>query len=89
MMGLDEFRTKIDDIDKKIMDALSERMTLMEDLAEYKKYHKIPIIDTKREEELLKTVAAEAKKKKLDKEFVEQIFENILKESKRVQRNFF
>jgi len=42
-------RRHIDRIDTVIITALAERMSLMPEVAEYKKNHDIPIFDEKRE----------------------------------------
>lgn len=88
-MGLEEFRKKIDETDYRLLDILSERMSIISDLAEYKKYHKIPIIDTSREGEVIKDRKRKAKAKSLSDDFIEKIFDDILRESKKVQRDIF
>lgn len=88
-MGLDDYRKKLDEIDADLLELLAKRMSLIETLAEYKKYNKLPIMDMKRESQVLKKLSEMAKKKKLNPEFVEKIFVQILDESKRIQRDIF
>jgi monofunctional chorismate mutase len=88
-MGLDDFRERINEIDQKIIEILSQRASVIQELAEYKKQHKIPIIDIKREKEVLENVRIISLKNKLNPDSVEKIFSEILQESKNIQRNVF
>ena len=53
-MDLDSIRQEIDQIDDQIVKLLEERMHLVEDVVAYKKASGKPILDTKREEVILK-----------------------------------
>ncbi|MFP4111488.1 MAG: chorismate mutase [Candidatus Woesearchaeota archaeon] len=88
-MSLEDFRNKIDKIDSDILSLISDRFSVVEDMAEYKKHHKIPIIDVKYDEESLKKRISIAKAKKLDEAFAERVFKDIFEESKRIQRQIF
>lgn len=52
-MDLTEIRKKIDDVDNKILPLLTERMKLSQDVAVYKKANNIPVLNVKREQEIL------------------------------------
>ena len=56
-MNLDELRVKIDEIDKSIVEAVTERMKIAGDIARYKKENGLPILDSKREREKLTAVS--------------------------------
>ncbi len=56
-MNLDELRLRIDEIDRQIVDAFTERMKIAGDIARYKKENGKPILDSKREREKLFAVS--------------------------------
>lgn len=52
-MKLDDFRKKIDVIDRGLVEAFEERMRTAEKIAEYKRDNGLPVADRRRERELL------------------------------------
>lgn len=81
---LEEIREKIGDTDMRIIDALADRMVLIQDIIAYKKATGIPILQP--EQEVKQTKALEEYLK--DNEFEEEIldvFKYIMKNSRRVQ----
>lgn len=52
-MGLEEHRDKIDEIDEKLAKLFIERMETVTKVGQYKKENEIPILNRKREEEVL------------------------------------
>ena len=87
MEKIKQIRKHIDRIDLVIITVLAERMSLMPDIAEYKKENNIPIFDEKREVEIMKRLKRVAKDQGLDESFVEEIFLSIFNESKRIQND--
>lgn len=71
-------RNKIDQVDKKILKLLKERMSIIAKIGKIKKAHKIAVKDKKREEIVLK---------KTKVGFTRNIFKKILLESKKIQKN--
>lgn len=53
MSDINEYRTKIDEIDKKMADLFTKRMNLAKEIAEIKKSNGSPIVDKKREAEII------------------------------------
>jgi len=82
-----QIRTHIDRIDLVLITALAERMSMMPDMAEYKKKHSIPIFDEKREVQIMNRLKKVAREHGLDEGFVEEIFLSIFNESKRIQND--
>ncbi|MDP7179653.1 MAG: chorismate mutase [Candidatus Woesearchaeota archaeon] len=80
-------RKHIDRIDVVIITALAERMSLMPEIAEYKKGNDIPIFDEQREQQIMKKLQTMAKEQGLDESFVEEVFLSIFNESKRIQND--
>lgn len=83
---LKHIRDRIDEADLVIVDALSRRMKLVEDIGEYKKKHDLHITDAKRNEEILTTRPEWGRSRGLTGNFVREIFERILKYSKELQK---
>lgn len=55
-MELSEIRKEIDILDDKLVPLLKERMELARKVAEYKKEHNMPVLNQKREDEILEEV---------------------------------
>ncbi len=51
--NLDDFRKRINDIDKSLVAAFENRMEIVSKIAEYKRKNKMEILDTKREKEVV------------------------------------
>ena len=60
MMDLSEIRTKIDAVDDEMLNLFLQRMELAEEVAAYKKEHKLPILNKTREREVLAKVTEKA-----------------------------
>ncbi len=56
-MELSELRKKIDGIDSKLVELVSERMRVAGDIAAYKREHAMPVLDARREREKLSEIA--------------------------------
>jgi chorismate mutase len=82
---IEKIRKQIDRIDLVIITVLAERMSLMPEIAEYKKEHNIPVFQEKREQDIIKRLRNIARDYELNEDFVEEIFLSILNEAKRIQ----
>ena len=80
-----EIRKQIDGIDKKVIQILTKRMKLVARLGKLKKKEGLPVQDKKREAEMLKKLEKQAEKGGLDAKFINKIYKDIFKESRRVQ----
>lgn len=80
-------RKKIDKIDSEIIQKLAERFSLVSKIARFKIKNNLPIIDGKREKEILRTKRDLAKAMKLDELMIEKIFKLIIEESRIKQKN--
>ncbi|MFH1682546.1 MAG: chorismate mutase [Candidatus Woesearchaeota archaeon] len=78
-------RKQIDRTDMVLITALAERMSLMPDIAEYKKENNIPVFQEKREQDIMKKLKKVSKDYNLNESFVEEIFLSIFNEAKRIQ----
>jgi len=81
-----KLREQIDEIDKKLLKTLAERFKVTQRVGEYKKRHKLPALDKKREKEIFQKRELLAKKLNLDPLLVKQIFTLIIKNVKKRHR---
>lgn len=82
---LEALRYQITEIDNEILEALESRMRLAEDIAEFKKENNMPIEDIQREEQIIKGRQLHTS---LNEQFIENLFQLIFKESKRIQEEY-
>ena len=80
-MGLDRIRAKIDRIDRKIVQLVAKRISLVSDIGEYKRKNNLPTCDPKREKELLAEKKKIASELNVNPDLVEDIFKRLIKES--------
>ncbi len=85
--ALDEMRSKIDTIDKKLVELLGQRMELSRKIGAYKFENDITVLQTRRYDEILKNRQKMAEKANLNPEFVTKVFEEIHEESVETQNN--
>ena len=83
--NLKKIRKEIDSADKKIIQALALRFKLSKKIAKFKKPNKI--YDEPREKQIIKNVLTFAQLKNLNKTFVQKMYKEILKESKKQLTN--
>lgn len=86
MEDLSAIREKINEIDDKIVELWKERMETCLSVAEYKKANNMPVLDSKRERELLERVATMAGKK-LDV-YSRALYETIMSVSRSYQHKY-
>lgn len=85
-MELDSLREEIDSIDKELLKLLSRRMEISRMVADIKQRLGTPVYDELREKMILNALKRQGKSLKLDEGFLEKLYQDILDESKRVQR---
>jgi chorismate mutase len=84
--SLDEARTRIDEIDQRIVELLAERYAVVDELCETKAENGETVKDEDREQELLDHVAAIAKEHNLAPDLARRLYDEILEHSVRRQR---
>lgn len=82
---LEQLRKRIDKIDLDIVDLLSARMQIVEEIGLYKKENDITVLQIERWKEILKSTLVQAENSEVDVEFVKQIYQLIHEESIRIQ----
>lgn len=82
---LEKIRKKLDETDRKIIDALAKRQDIIRDVSELKITDRKEIRDFEREEELLEKITRLAREAGLDRYFAEELFKDIIHHSVRFQ----
>ena len=84
MIDLQEIRSKIDEVDHKLLELFESRMKLSMEVADYKRSVGKPIYDKEREDEKLSSLR-ELTKNEFNKKAVEDLFTQIMSISRRLQ----
>lgn len=79
---LGELRTRIDEIDEKIVALLSQRQDTVEEVVSLKKAHNLPIYHPAREEDLISKRRRQGEGSGLNPDFIEELFRTILRRSR-------
>lgn len=82
---MDEIRSKIQEIDEKMIKLIAERMKLSAELGKKKKESGLPVVNKEREKMLFQIWEETAKQEKLSPELISKLWSIILEESIRVQ----
>lgn len=77
-------RKKINEIDFVIQEYLVKRFTLVKKIGTIKKINKINVLDKKREDSIIKNIEEKYKDKEI-KEYLVNIYKEIMNESKNIQ----
>lgn len=82
-MNLDELRKQIDQIDKEMMNLFKKRMDVSLLIGELKKNNHLPVLDSKREQEILLQ-----KRNELNDEKLWPFYESLIKEIMRLSKEY-
>src|SRR5438067_9429254 len=82
---LESLRNRIDELDRRLIEALAERQRVVTEIAGLKADPALPLRDAERERDLLSRVSALAGAQGLDSYFVESLYRRILEHSVRFQ----
>ena len=83
MEQLIDWRGEIDEINAEIVGLLAKRKEVVQRIGEYKKENDLPILDAEREKIVFDKIEALAEEKGLNKEFVRDLFERIIKQARK------
>lgn len=84
MAEIDDYRNKIDEIDKQITNLFEQRMDIVMKVGEYKKENNLPIFNKNREDEVIKKNIGYLKNSKYA-EGLKDFFQNIMNIAKRLE----
>lgn len=85
LQALEEFRVKIDAVDRSILQLLNERTRIVEEIGRVKQQAHLPIYEPKREDQVFDNVE-QSNAGPLTQEAARRIFERIIDEMRGVQR---
>ena len=85
LKALAGFRDRIDDLDRRILELLSERTRIVEEIGRVKRHLSLPIYEPRREDEVFENVTSH-NTGPLSAEGVKRVFERIIDEMRNVQR---
>ncbi len=80
--ALEELRRKIDALDKQLVNLLSQRLQVVEQIVHVKEKHELPTFHPAREEDLISARRAQAADAGLDPDYVEDLFRTVLRHSR-------
>ncbi|MBI5384603.1 MAG: bifunctional chorismate mutase/prephenate dehydrogenase [Verrucomicrobia bacterium] len=83
--ALDPLREQIDQIDQQVVELLARRRRVVQEVAEIKQQHDLPLYHPAREENLISARRAQAVNAGLDPDFVEDIFRTMMRYSRAKQ----
>ncbi len=83
--NLSQLRKQIDEHDNNLLEILSARMRVADEIGIYKKEHNIPILQTGRYDEILQKYISQANQLNLNADFIKTVFVAIHEESVRHQ----
>ncbi len=83
-MSIEDWRKMIDEIDSGIVKLINERAVLCRKIGAYKRSLGLPVIDLKREQEILRNALSQSQGFISD-EGLERIFRVVIKESRKIQ----
>jgi chorismate mutase-like protein len=87
-MDIKEVRRKIDKIDREIINLIAERQSYMEFVVKYKSKNDLDVYIPEREKEVIFSRRKIAQEQKVNPDFIETIFKEIIKECKKIQNKF-
>ena len=84
-MSIEDWRTRIDEIDRKLVKLMNDRSQCVLEIARIKKQHNMKVVDPERELNVFRNVKSE-NNGPLDADGLQRIFERIIDESCRIER---
>jgi len=85
-MELSEIREHLDRLDNALLTILAERMSLIPKVAEYKKKNNVVRYQPEREQQIFEAKEELAKKLNVNPELARKIFETIIEDSHRIEK---
>ena len=85
MKGLDEFRVRLNAIDDDLIELLGRRFAICREVANYKRVHDIPMMQSARVEEVKRRCADLGLKHNLDPQFTMSLYSLIIDEACKVE----
>src|SRR5262245_46612479 len=84
-MSIEDWRTRIDEIDRKLVKLMNDRSQCVLEIARIKKQRNMKVVDLEREQQVFRNVKTE-NNGPLDSDGLQRSFERIIDESRRIER---
>jgi chorismate mutase-like protein len=84
-MSIDDWRERINEIDRKLVELLNERSKCAIEIGRLKKAQNIRVYDPEREREVIRRICEE-NSGPLDDEGLQRLFERVIDECRRIER---
>ncbi len=81
--NLNDLRESIDKLDEDLLILLKRRFKTAEIIGQFKKDHKLPVLDEARENELLRSLKQKAQTLSMDSTFIEDLWKQIIAETRK------
>jgi chorismate mutase len=85
-MSIDDWRSQIDDIDRKLVKLMNQRSHCVIEIARIKKQRNMNVVDLERERNVFRNVESE-NRGPFDSESLIRIFKRIIEECRRIERH--
>jgi chorismate mutase len=79
------FRTKLDGIDEELVRLLGRRYAICREIADFKKAHRIPMMQSGRVEAVKARAAEIARANGVDPSFIRELYDLVIRESCRIE----
>lgn len=83
---LERFRAQIDIIDQTILELIGKRHSISNCIGKVKKNLNLKVLNRAREKELIENIKLKARSLNLDEKHIEEVWGEIMKESKKLQK---
>jgi chorismate mutase len=83
--SLKELRRQIDDVDNELIELLNKRMRISREIGQYKKEHRLPVVQVGRLDEIMNSRVGAAKEMGMSPDFMKVVLQAIHEESVRQQ----
>jgi chorismate mutase len=84
-MSIEDWRRRIDEIDRKLLELLNERSRCAIEIGKIKRAENVRVYDPERERDILRRMKAE-NHGPLDEEGLQRLFERVIDECRRIER---
>ena len=84
-MSIDDWRSQIDGIDRKLVKLMNDRAHCVLEIARIKKDRKLSVVDLKREQIVFRNIESE-NRGPLESESLNRIFKRIIEECRHIER---
>jgi chorismate mutase-like protein len=85
-MTIEDWRAKIDAIDKQLLELLSQRATYAIEVGKIKSQRNVQVLDPERERQIIQAILRE-NKGPLGEDALRRIFERVIEECRRIEQS--